>query len=61
METFDLFILIIDEMLDEGIPVTLDSLMLISRATMKDTEPLTPTQTESAGGSGFSLNFFGRK
>ena len=60
METFDLFILIIDEMLDEGIPVTLDSLILINRATMKDTESLTPTQTESTG-SGFSLSFFGKK
>ncbi len=30
-------------MLDEGIPVNLDPLTLIARASMKDTEPLPPT------------------
>lgn len=37
-------ILIIDEILDEGIPVTLDADLIFSRIKMKETEPNSPAK-----------------
>jgi len=50
-ENFENLILIIDEIIDEGIIITTDAATVVARATMKDTEPIqlnTPDSTFSA-------------
>lgn len=55
MDSFDNIMLIIDELIDEGIIMNLDSVTIIARATMKDTEYINITQNE--GGSFSSVRF----
>lgn len=48
MDNFDNIMLIIDELVDEGIIMTLDSVTVIARVTMKDTEFINVAQSDSS-------------
>mmetsp|Transcript_74994 Transcript_74994/g.87070 ORF Transcript_74994/g.87070 Transcript_74994/m.87070 type:complete len:204 (+) Transcript_74994:43-654(+) len=54
MDNFDNVMLIIDELVDEGIIMTLDSVTVIARVTMKDTEFINIAQTDSSFSSAFT-------
>lgn len=54
MENFEYVILLIDELIDEGLIVTLEVETLIARASMKDCEKI---QVEKPSESGFSSVF----
>eukprot|EP01016_Furgasonia_blochmanni_P033221 TRINITY_DN3458_c0_g1_i1.p1 TRINITY_DN3458_c0_g1~~TRINITY_DN3458_c0_g1_i1.p1 ORF type:complete len:292 (-),score=39.12 TRINITY_DN3458_c0_g1_i1:116-991(-) len=51
LENYEHLVILVDEMLDEGLVVNLDPLVIVARATMKDTDSVAAQPAES----GFSL------
>ncbi|CAD8064333.1 unnamed protein product [Paramecium primaurelia] len=52
LENFDQVIIIIDEICDQGIIITIDPSVIIARATMRDTEAISLEKQETSGSSG---------
>jgi len=54
-ENFENLILVVDEIIDEGIIITTDPATVVARATMKDTEPIQLNNTDTGFSAALNL------